>query len=204
MNAAWWHHYVMLTKRPDLVEPEELLELYAGPMNGDLICGGFWLGVSITCDDDWWRVERLAEIKHAEWGIGAVVSAEPLLGPITHEIPGEISWVIVGAQTGAGADDVRPEWEWVGRIAWEARDKRVPVFEKDNLEALAWRKLGQQWPEAMELETGGVVARDDGRLSAPAGHPPAGAPGAQRQRPNGSAHGHGRYAPPARSASAIR
>ena len=156
MNDAWCHHYVVLSKRPDLVDAEELAQLYRGPMNGDLNGGGFWLGVSVTCDDDWWRVERLVEIKHQSWGIGAIISFEPLLGPIEHDIPREIGWVIIGAQTGTGA--IAPEPVWVGDI-WLSARPWAPVFEKDNLASVMPHKLPQQWPEAMEMETRGVVRR---------------------------------------------
>jgi protein gp37 len=137
---AWWHSFVVLTKRPDLIKPGELHSLSM-----------LWLGVSVTCDDDWWRVEQLVEVQR-EVGCHALISFEPLLGPITHEIPREIEWVIVGAQTGAGA--VAPDDAWVRKLSRGA-EPDIPVFEKENLDPIMPRRLWQRWPDALVRETAG-------------------------------------------------
>lgn len=155
MTAAPWHHYVLLTKRPDLIDPEELWDHTAELGDADRGPGGLWLGVSITRDEDWWRVERLLEIRE-QAPHPILVSFEPLLGPIEHEIPRKMGWVIVGAQTGPGA--VAPERAWLRGI-WLSTRPWAPVFEKDNLASVMPRKLFQRWPEPMMLETGGVAAR---------------------------------------------
>ena len=182
MNDAWWHHYVGLTKRPDLIDPKQLWHETYFIGDSDHGPGALWLGVSVTCDDDWWRVERLVEIWD-DCPHHLLVSVEPLLGPITHAVPGRIGWVIVGAQSGPGA--VAPDDQWVSSLNRQTHDAGIPLFEKDNIkEAIGGAPLAQYWPEAMIMETGGVVARE--RLSAPAAHPPLRAAGAQRQRPDGA------------------
>jgi len=154
MNAAPRHHYVLLTKRPDLIDDCEIRGECQTIV--DAGCHGhLWLGVSVTCDDDWWRVERLMEVREAT-GVLTLVSFEPLLGRIEHDIPSQIQWVIIGAQTGPGA--VAPEATWVRRIWLRARPW-TPVFEKDNLATVMPHELPQRWPEAMVAETEGVAAR---------------------------------------------
>ncbi len=162
MRAAPWHHYVALTKRPDLIDAEEIVSC-ARDLN-------LWLGVSVTGQRDWWRVNELL----LRWDCASVgdrhpfepiVSAEPLLGPIGEPVPQEVQWFIIGAQTGPGA--VLPDERWVAWLELSGSGKGVPVFEKDNLQPLTTHRLMQQWPEAMVRETGGVAAaaeatRDEG------------------------------------------
>ncbi len=156
MAAAPQHHYVVLTKRPDLIDAEELV-----PFARDL---NLWLGVSVTCQRDWWRVNELL----LRWDCGSVgdrhpfepiISFEPLLGLISEAIPPEIGWVIVGAQTGPGAAETPYGWVWA--LKGRAMDAGAPWFEKDNLIGQPGRVSPpvQSWPEAMKVETGGVAAR---------------------------------------------
>lgn len=151
MERADWHHYVALTKRPDLIEPAELDD-HARTLR-------LWLGVSVTCDDDWWRVERLVEAtRHTR--VHPIISCEPLLGPIRHEIPREIEWVIVGAQTGAGAAECRLSWvEDIEEQVVPSHREGPVLFEKDNLRELLGVPPVQHWPIWMMQETGGVAAR---------------------------------------------
>jgi len=153
MRAAPWHHYVVLTKRPDLIDAEELVR-FSDDLN-------LWLGVSVTSQPDWWRVDELL----LRWDCGSVgdrhpfepiISFEPLLGPIGESIPREVRWVIVGAQTGPGA--VLPDDRWVTRLGLSTAVNGVPLFEKDNLQAMTTRLLMQRWPEAMVRETTGRAA----------------------------------------------
>ena len=131
-------------------------------------------GVSVTCDDDWWRVERLLEVSEATGVLTTLISFEPLLWRIAHEVPREIEWVIVGAQTGVGA--VAPEAAWVRNI-WLDALPWTPVFEKNNLADVMPHKLPfQRWPEAMVRETTGRARRPSpaGRCAAHSAPPPVG------------------------------
>ncbi len=92
------HHFMLLTKFPQRYYD------FTIPSN----C---WLGTSITCMDDIWRLEILSGItcKFTKF-----VSIEPLLGPLTGANLLNIDHVFVGAQTGPRA--VVPEKEWIQSI----------------------------------------------------------------------------------------
>jgi protein gp37 len=163
MNDAWWHHYVVLTKRPDLIDAGEIREHCQSIV--DAGCDGhLWLGVSVTCDADWWRVEELLEAAHPAGVLTTLISFEPLLGPIEHPIPAEIEWVIVGAQTGPGAEPM--PYGWV--CALRGKTMGIPLFEKDNLAGQpgrSRRRRGRGWPGATRTTSTRRAARD--RADAP-------------------------------------
>lgn len=68
------------------------------------------------------------------------VSFEPLLGPIKTWPFDNLDWIIVGAQTGIGAEKPKPEW--VQTILDAAYD--IPVFLKNNLN---WPVKIQEFPK---------------------------------------------------------
>jgi len=137
--------YWTLTKRPDLI----------GHTLGDdewwfENIDNLWVGVSVTCGDDVWRIDELIE------GVPErrFVSFEPLTGPIGLE-PGHqelLDWIIVGGMTGPGA--IPPEAGWVEQLVDSASARDVPVFVKDNLintMGEQWVRERQQHPAAMKL-----------------------------------------------------
>jgi len=62
------------------------------------------------------------------------MSCEPLLEPIEVQYMGAIDWLIVGGQSkSSGAKAFQPEWKWVENLLFDAREKGVAVYFKDNL-----------------------------------------------------------------------
>lgn len=146
------HHFLVLTKRPERIM--DVLHCRNLPEN-------LWLGVSVTCRADLWRISMLKESIPS--ATKRFISFEPLLGPVYQEGQklGGVDWAIIGAQTGPGK--VAPGREWVERIIDAADACGVPIFLKDNLKPygpqltaaqlyLAGKqpKLRQQFPEMMQ------------------------------------------------------
>lgn len=70
------------------------------------------------------------------------LSIEPLLYPVTQlNLIERLNWIIVGAQTGPGAQP--PDSQWVVDLILEAQSHQIPVFLKDNLK---WSQRIQQFP----------------------------------------------------------
>lgn len=138
------HRFIILTKRP-----QNLGFKMGWPSN---VC----IGVSVTSNEDGCRVSKLTQKKEEE-GFGSPLlcaSVEPLLDPDFDEacfLEG-LDWVIIGAQTGAGAkkldrvvgwerEDGAPQDKTLGqfiagaaaRIVDQCADRGVPCFVKDNL-----------------------------------------------------------------------
>lgn len=143
-HAMSWcpqHTFLILTKQlcraVDMLECTRLREEM--PKN-------LWLGISqdgkTTNDDDieWFRQLPRDFIPHK------FVSFEPLLGPICSNLEG-LDWVIIGAQTGPGAQ--QPKFEWIANILEEAYSWNIPIFLKNNLDMWLPSELIQQFPEAM-------------------------------------------------------
>lgn len=82
MANAPQHRFIVLTKRPELIES---LDLQGWPINA-------WLGVSITSGADWWRWESLARLPER---IHKLISVEPLLGPgVAEQISPDVERVL--------------------------------------------------------------------------------------------------------------
>jgi protein gp37 len=127
------HTFLILTKQSIPYELE-----YEVPSN-------VWFGVSLdgkTTDSDW-AVEDLLN----SYAPHRFVSVEPLLGPVSFDME-LVDWIIIGAQTGAGAK--QPRWEWVQDIIAEAILENKPVFIKDNLDFPEGIPRPQEWPKELE------------------------------------------------------
>jgi protein gp37 len=125
------HTFLVLTKRPDQI-PHRYF-----PSN-------FWLGVSVTNQTDAWRIDSLYNktcISQKKF-----VSFEPLHGPISCDLSG-IHWVIIGAESGNRNGRIVPENEWAYRIVEGARNRRIPVFVKDNFSKA--KIHSKEFPEEM-------------------------------------------------------
>lgn len=118
------HHFLTLTKRPDRIL--EGLERRADLSLPD----NLWIGVSVTCQEDTWRIDRL---NHILLMVHKFVSFEPLLGPIKVCTWGHIEWAIIGAETGNRQGKIEPKVEWAEHLASAAFIRDIPVFIKDNL-----------------------------------------------------------------------
>lgn len=124
------HTFQVLTKQPQNV----LDAVWRIPDN----C---WLGISV--DGKYTDNSMFDHLLNIEAKV-KFVSFEPLLGQISDLDPNltGIDWVIIGAETGAGA--VPPEKEWVEDIIKAARNYDIPIFLKDNLQ---WSEQIREWPK---------------------------------------------------------
>lgn len=114
MEAAHWHVFQVLTKRPD--RARALAGELPWPPN-------VWMGVSVENQRWTSRVTLLKEIPAAV----RFLSCEPLLGPIKIELA-QIDWVIVGGESGPGA---RPmNGAWVRALQKQCDEAAVPFFFK--------------------------------------------------------------------------
>ncbi|MCH7534918.1 MAG: phage Gp37/Gp68 family protein [Bacteroidetes bacterium] len=115
MNNTPQHTYQILTKRS-----ERLKELSPALNWTDNI----WMGVSVENEKVVHRITDLA-------GIGArlkFLSIEPLIGPIKSLPLENISWVIVGGESGHGARPIKKEW--VDFVHQQCREHGVSFFFK--------------------------------------------------------------------------
>ena len=111
--------FLFLTKRP-----ENLAQYNPWPDNA-------WVGVSAWDDGSALHAANImiedvdAKVK---W-----LSLEPLLGHVDAStwIFKAFSWLVIGAQTGQGA--VKPEYDWWEELEYEAGERSIPVWLKNNL-----------------------------------------------------------------------
>jgi protein gp37 len=97
MEAAHWHRFQVLTKRPErLLEMDDEL-----PWRENI-----WMGVSVENAAYVHRIDLLRQT-HAHIKF---LSLEPLLGPLRDLNLTGIDWAIVGGESGPGARPMREEW----------------------------------------------------------------------------------------------
>lgn len=115
MVQCSWHRFQVLTKRTPRLE--RLARTLPWPAN-------VWMGVSVEDSRQLPRIEALRST-------GAVVkflSLEPLIGPLPALDLTNISWVIVGGESGPKARPMDPTW--VMEIRDQCRGAQVPFFFK--------------------------------------------------------------------------
>lgn len=137
--------YFMLTKRPEniyrklyeVTEQNPLRELGEGDYLPNV-----WLGCTLTgAPGEHNPVSEMHELKRIGWN--TFVSIEPLLGEIPPgRYAGWAKWIIVGAQT---QPDVEPKREWVDSILGTAKEHKIPVFIKGNMERYGYRPGPRCW-----------------------------------------------------------
>lgn len=121
------HIFYFLTKRPELLAAKEL----SWPDNA-------WVGVSVNCQDDVWRIGNLKEIDAKNiW-----VSFEPIYSSILTNLHG-VKWVVLGAQTNP---EYQPQKLWAYHIIHMAQYYDIPIFIKPNLTVVEPR---MELPEAI-------------------------------------------------------
>lgn len=118
------HYFLVLTKRPERIQKE--LHCVALPAN-------LWLGVSVTCQADLWRIDAIREA--LPMAAHKFVSFEPLHSYIECSLHG-IEWTIIGAETGNSKNKILPEQRWVSNLIDCSEAFQIPVFLKDNLRAI--------------------------------------------------------------------
>lgn len=124
------HSFQFLTKNPELIP-------------GLPYPDNFWLGTTVTCEnEDWINIEH---IKRVHAGV-VFVSFEPLLGaiPISLDLKG-LDWIIIGKLTGSRRVKLDPRW--VNRILNRALQHGIPVFMKNNLKPEYPGELIQEFPK---------------------------------------------------------
>ena len=136
MFETYHHTYLVLTKQPHRVNFS----------NEEYVPSNLWVGVSqdgkTTSIEDIYDLEENAQVPRT------FVSCEPLLGPVDLPEHSSLQWVIIGAQTGAGAK--QPRREWVQRLASQAIDQGIPIFIKNNV-SMSDAERVQEWPKDMEV-----------------------------------------------------
>lgn len=125
MNEADWHHFQVLTKRP------ERAARYADQLPWS---SNIWIGTSIENADVAHRADSLRRIQQAAVRF---ISAEPLLGPLDDLDLSEIDWVIGGGESGIGHRPCDPAW------ARSLRDRCV-----DQGIAFFWKQWGGRTPKS--------------------------------------------------------
>lgn len=120
------HTFQLLTH-----QPRQLRRFSPFPPNA-------WVGVSASTNAE--AVNASAHLYHIDAKV-RFLSLEPLLSHIDGNTIFGLDWVIVGAQTGPGAQP--PKTEWVHDIASTANRYDVPLFLKKNLHLNPPR---QEWP----------------------------------------------------------
>ncbi|WP_031389099.1 DUF5131 family protein [Kineothrix alysoides] len=117
MNAAQWHTFQVLTKRPD-----RLLRMdQAGLLNWTQ---NIWMGTTVENDKYLERINCLRQTNSAT----KFLSCEPLLGSLATMSLQNIDWVIVGGESGPNSREIKKEW--VIEIRDLCKKEGVPFFFK--------------------------------------------------------------------------
>jgi protein gp37 len=123
------HTYFLLTKQPQNIK------------DGKKIPKNCFVGVSITCFDDRWRVAKL--ITNTGKKVKHFLSLEPLLDDNVSEYIYLVDWVIVGCLTGV-KKGFKPKTETITEIVNNCKRLEIPLFIKNNCD---YRKKIQQYPK---------------------------------------------------------
>ena len=114
MQAASWHTFLVLTKRPARMAT---LDLPWAP--------NVWAGVSVENQRWTSRIDDLRKVPAAV----RFLSCEPLLGPLDLDLRG-VGWVIVGGESGARRRARPMDPAWARSIRDQAAAAGVPFFFK--------------------------------------------------------------------------
>ena len=126
------HRYFFLTKNP--LRYVELSDKGIWPKEPS----NFWFGTTVT---------KANEAYFWKSNTNCFLSIEPIHADM--ELNGslhDIQWVIVGAETGNRVGKIKPERSWVEHIAETCRMHDIPLFMKDNLQALRGDDFVQEKP----------------------------------------------------------
>lgn len=136
------HEYMLLTKRPDLLEG-------IGAFS-DL--SWLWLGVSVTCCDDLWRIDSLLRVDVPN----RMVSFEPLLGDVGRVCLDGIGWVVIGEETGPEAALHAPDPSWAWGIVRQVAEAGVPVSIRPPMSERNGMPSMDEMPPAVEAASKGL------------------------------------------------
>jgi phage protein gp37/gp68 len=109
--------YIFLTKRPENINLKET------PDNG-------WFGVTVTSSKEKTRIDYLRNnIKAKHYHI----TFEPMFDDVGKLDLSNISWIVIGTETGNRKWKISSKREWVFNIYNQAKEKNIPVFMKEDL-----------------------------------------------------------------------
>jgi protein gp37 len=120
MTIANWHTYQVLTKRS-----ERLRDMLSGKLRFAAQRENIWWGVSV--EDRTYGLPRIDHLRGAPARV-RFLSIEPLLEDLGQIDLTNISWVIVGGESGPRARPMRKEW--VVSIRDQCLKQKVPFFFK--------------------------------------------------------------------------
>ena len=115
MVKAKWHTFQVLTKRS-----ERLKQLLSGPLRFAAEQLHIWWGVSV--EDRKYGLPRIVDLQRTPASV-RFLSIEPLLEDLGSFNLSNISWTIVGGESGPGARPMREDW--VLSVRDQCRDDRV-------------------------------------------------------------------------------
>ncbi len=130
------HELMVLTKRPDRInetmEATGIARWWRSPGLRKL----FWFGVTVTRQEDDWRIKELLEVPAA----GHFVSLEPLLGPV------DILRAPIGQPGGQGYDPVVwPDWLIIGGLSGSWLPNRTGTWSEYKWERKKFQEFEAQW-----------------------------------------------------------
>lgn len=111
------HVYLFLTKRPQLINFETMMEQV-------------WIGVTITSQADKDRI--LCMKKHIK-APNYFITFEPLFGDMGPVDFNGIGWVVIGTETGNLNGKITSDKTWILNIAKQAEKHGISVFMKSSL-----------------------------------------------------------------------
>jgi protein gp37 len=153
MEAAPQHTYLLLTKRPHLMDDRYALYSHWPPRDPEGLGYPHW-------PENWWVGVTVCNQAEADAKLPALmriraavrfVSVEPMLGPVV--LPSPLpEWVICGGETGPHARPVVRKW--VANLYRQCADAGVPFFAKRfpflTVEGNDWRGWGDNWQAAID------------------------------------------------------
>jgi protein gp37 len=129
MEECSQHTFQILSKRP------EGYSRFSYPPNVSL-------GTSIATNTD---IPRVHELANATGSANIkFISIEPIHEKLEFWFTREVTdWLVLGAETGNRKGKIRPEKEWITAIIKNAREERLPLFIKENVQ---WSKRIREFP----------------------------------------------------------
>ena len=109
--------YIFLTKKPENIKINET------PDNG-------WFGVTVTSSKEKYRINELRNnIKAKHYHL----TFEPMFDDVGKLNLTDISWIVIGTETGNRKGKISSKREWVFNIYNQAKSNNIPVFMKEDL-----------------------------------------------------------------------
>ncbi|MBQ1315839.1 MAG: DUF5131 family protein [Erysipelotrichaceae bacterium] len=99
-------------------------------MNLDNVPDNAWMGVTVTCKNDLWRIKSLKEnIKCKNYHI----TFEPLFEDLGDIDLSGIRWIVIGTETGNCKGKIDTKKQWVNDLVKVARRYGCKIFYKEEL-----------------------------------------------------------------------